>query len=652
MTATTPQSAASAATGAAELLLRPLLIGTAGHIDHGKTTLVYRLTGTNTDRLPEEQARGISIDLGFAHFDADAYRFGIVDVPGHERFIRQMVAGAANIDIAMLVVAGDDGVMPQTREHLDILQLLGLQYGVIVITRCDLIDAEMRELVVDEVREITDTTFLKSAPIVAVSGSTGEGIEELKLALCQVAARIPERERQAVFRLPIDRVFTLAGRGTIVTGSVLSGSVASGDEVELLPEKRRVRVRGVQHHGQNVLQADAHRRAAINLAGLAVSEVHRGCELATPGVFIPTTRVLAEIECLATVKRPLRHRQVLTLHAGTTSALVRLRLTDSRLLPGEKTYADLRLKEPLVLAWGQRFILRSSASETVGGGQVVDGLPGQRRIRDVQHRSAGAAASLPEARVISLLEQQPSVCESDVVQRLGITIAEANHVLQTLITVKSAGIIHDRATGSWISTRWLWKLGKSIMRVISEEVQKQAPRRLLPRSFVISHCRHFDGARHVPLAIDMLLKSGKLMQRGDLIGLADQQVRLTKRQREVMDLLLPMITAHNRTPPTHRELYAATDRLSSQEIEQLLTLCREDGTLIAVSHDLSYTPEGLEILHAELRQLFQSRPQVTLAEIRDALQMTRKHVVPLAEYWDARQITIRSGDLRTPGPQL
>ncbi|MCA9010875.1 MAG: SelB C-terminal domain-containing protein, partial [Planctomycetaceae bacterium] len=309
-------------------------------------------------------------------------------------------------------------------------------------------------------------------------------------------------------------------------------------------------------------------------------------------------------------------------------------------------------KEPLVLAWGQRFILRSSASETVGGGRIVDGLPGQRRIRDLQQRCVGAAASQPELRITSLLEQQPSVSDSDAVQRLGLSTAEANKVLQTLTTVKSAGIIHDRASGAWISTRWLRRLGRSVMRVIAEEIKKQAPRRLLPRSFVISHCRNFDGVIHVPLAIDVLLKSGDLVQRGDLIGLADQQVALTKRQREVLDLLLPMIANNNRTPPTHRELCAATDRMSSPEIEQLLTLCREDGALIAVSHELSYTPEGLEILQAELRQLFQSRKQVTLAEIRDALQMTRKHVVPLAEYWDARQITIRSGDLRTAGPQL
>ena len=321
-------------------------------------------------------------------------------------------------------------------------------------------------------------------------------------------------------------------------------------------------------------------------------------------------------------------------------------------MPGDEAWADLRLKEPLVLSWGQRFILRSSSSETVGGGRVVDGLPGRRRVRNLQYRCAGAGHAQPEIRIASLLEQQPSVSDSDAVQRLGLSAATATGFLQAMTTEKSATVMHDRASAQWISKHWLRRLGKSLLRVIAEEVKRQSPRRLLPRSLVTSQCRNFDGAVHVPLAIDALLTSGELIQRGDLIGLADQQVVLTKRQREVLDLLLPMIAANARTPPTHRELYAATDRMSPGDIEQLLTLCREDGSLIAVSHDLSYTPSGLDLLRTGLRELFQTRAEVTLAEIRDALQMTRKHVVPLAEYWDSHKVTIRKGDVRTAGPEL
>ena len=635
--------------------LRPLLIGTAGHIDHGKTSLVLRLTGVNTDRLPEEKARGISIDLGFAHFDCGPFRFGVVDVPGHERFVRQMVAGAANIDLAIFVVAADDGVMPQTREHLDILQLLGVKHGVIAVTRRDLVDDEMLQLVAEEIRELVADTFLRDSPIVAVSSITGDGFEQLKSTLVTVASSIPDRTVGSVFRLPIDRVFTLPGRGTIVTGSVLTGQVAAGDELELLPQQRRVRVRSVQHHGASVDHADAHRRAAINLAGVSLEEVHRGHELATPGMMIPTTRFLAEIECLAHSSRALRHRQVLTLHAGTSAVTARLRLAETGVAPGSRAFADIRLREPLALEWGQRFILRTSSSTTIGGGRVIDPLPGTRRVRDLNVRCQAAASEDPAERLGGLLQHQPSVTIQESGQRLGMGAAEYHRLLNddrnpSSIALKE--IRRDSHTGEWIHDRWLQKLSRSIIRVLRLELLRHSPKRMLPRALVVSLCRGFDGSQHVPFAIDRLLKSGDLVQRADLIGPADQQVSLTKRQREVLDLLLPIIAQNARTPPTHKELCATTDRLSASDIVPLLKLCHEDGTLIAVSPDLSYSPDGLESLRQGLIALFGEQPQATLSEIRDALQMTRKHVVPLAEYWDREQITIRHGDLRFPGPRL
>jgi len=635
--------------------LRPLLIGTAGHIDHGKTSLVLRLTGVDTDRLPEEKARGISIDLGFAHFDCGPFRFGVVDVPGHERFVRQMVAGAANIDLTVFVVSAEDGIMPQSREHLDILRLLGVQHGVIAVTRRDLVDDEMLQLVTEEIRELVADTFLSDSPIVAVSNITGEGFDELRSALSSVASSIPRRAVGPVFRLPIDRVFTLPGRGTIVTGSVLSGSVSAGSELELLPQQRRVRVRSVQHHGAAVDQADAHRRAAINLAGVSLEEVHRGHELATPGTLIPATRFLAEIECLAHASRSLRHRQVLTLHAGTSAVTARLRLSDAGVSPGERAFADIRLGEPLVLEWGQRFILRTSSSMTVGGGRVLDSLPGTRRVRDLAVRCQIAASGDPAERLGGLLQHQPSVTMQESGQRLGIDEKVFEGLLNDDRRPASDAlkdVRRDPHSGVWIHDRWLQKLSRSIVRILRQELLRHSPKRMLPRSLVVSICRGFDGASHVPFAIDLLLNSGALVQRADLIGPADQQVSLTKRQREVLDLLLPMIAQNSRTPPTHKELCAATDRLSPNDIGQLIKLCHDDGTLIAVSSELSYSPDGLESLRQGLVKLFTHQPQATLADIRDALQMTRKHVVPLAEYWDREQITIRQGDLRLAGPRL
>ncbi len=463
------------------------------------------------------------------------------------------------------------------------------------------------------------------------------------------------RDASPVFRLPIDRVFTLPGRGTIVTGSVLSGRVAAGEELELLPQQRRVRVRSVQHHGASVSHTDAHRRAAINLAGISLDEVYRGQELATPGLLIPTARFLAEIECLSHSSRSLRHRQVLTLHAGTSAVIARLRLNDPGVAPGGRGFADIRLREPLVLEWGQRFILRTSSSLTVGGGRVIDPLPGTRRVRDLTVRCQPAASTDPAERLGGLLQHQPSVTVQESRQRLGIGDAEFDRLLNDRhhpVASALEDIRRDTHTGQWIHDRWLQKLSRSVVGIVRQELLRRSPQRMLPRTLVVSLCRGIEGAPHVAFAIDRLLKSGDLVQRAELIGPADQQVSLTKRQREVLDLLLPMIARNARTPPTHKELFAATDRLSATDIAQLLQLCHDDGTLVAVSADLSYSPDGLESLRKGLVTLFATQPQATLAEIRDALQMTRKHVVPLAEFWDREHITMREGDMRRPGPRL
>jgi selenocysteine-specific elongation factor len=645
-------SPSSATSEASPSVLRPLLIGTAGHIDHGKTSLVARLTGVNTDRLPEEKARGISIDLGFAHFDCEGFRFGVVDVPGHERFVRQMVAGAANVDVVLFVVAADDGVMPQTREHLDILQLLGMKAGVVALTRLDLVDAEMLELVTAEVQELVASTFLASAPIVPVSSVTGEGFPELVAALCQIARQVPDRAASPLFRLPVDRVFTLAGRGTIVTGSILTGRVSAGDEVELLPQQIKVRVRSVQHHGTSVADADAHRRAALNLPGVGVDDIHRGDELASPGLLRPTRRLLAELECLRSADRPLRHRQLLTIHAGTATTVTRLRLPDGAIAPGQRAFADLRLRDPLVLTWDQHFILRTSSSLTVGGGRVLDPLPRVRRIRDLAARCESAGSESPRTRLTGLLRHEPTVSGSEVLQRLGCVLSDCEPPSPA---TKSGGrdeLLVDKHSGKLVHRRWLERLSRSVLRVLEAELVRLSPRKFLPRAELLTLCRDFEGAELVPSAIAGLLASGQLMARGDLLGPADRTVALTKRQREVLDLLLPQLQQHARTPPTHKELYAMTDRMGPADIEALLRLCHEDGSLIAVSQELSYVPGGLGELQRDLAALFATKPDVTLAEIRDALKMTRKHVVPLAEYWDKARITIRHGDIRRQGPEL
>ena len=367
-----------------------VIVGTAGHIDHGKTSLVRQLTGIDTDRLPEERARGISIDLGFAHFDAEDIHFGLVDVPGHERFVKNMVAGATGVDLALLVVAADDGVMPQTREHLEIMDLLGIAAGVVAITKIDLVAADFVELVEAEVREHLRGTFLEHAPVVPVSSVSGAGIDELKKVLVEVARGRELSTRGEFFRMPIDRVFSVAGHGTVVTGSVIGGEARAGDTLELLPAQIPVRVRSVQSHSQAVTESGSRRRTAVNLAGIKADQLHRGQELAAPGSLQPARRLLVKVRCLASSPVALRDRMRLGLHLGTGETAARLVLKNRTVEPGETGFAELRVAEPVVAAWGQRFILRrQSPPLTVAGGIVLDpAIEVRARIPDLAARGA------------------------------------------------------------------------------------------------------------------------------------------------------------------------------------------------------------------------------------------------------------------------
>jgi selenocysteine-specific elongation factor len=634
--------------------LHPVLLGTAGHIDHGKTLLVSTLSGVNTDRLPEERRRGISIDLGFAHFDHEGFRFGIVDVPGHERFVRQMVAGATSLDVALLVVAADDGVMPQTIEHFEILRLLGIQRGVIAITKTDLVDDEMCELVSEEVRELAEGSFLASAPIVAVSSKTGVGIAELKDALVTAVKALATDQSTLRFRMPIDRVFSLPGRGTIVTGSILNGSVSAGDEVELLPQQRVVRVRSVQHHGTQVELADSHRRAAINLPGVEVAQIHRGCELVARDSLHTSARLLVEISCLRSFASGLTHRMLLDLHLGTQVTLSRLRLDSGgdsgRVAPGETAFAELRCHQPVVAQWGQRFIVRSSGGMTVGGGRVIDPAPGSYRLRGRAERYQAAASSDASERLQSLLGVQPSITVQEAEQRLGISEVTMTELLQNKSLREK--IVVAAANHEFVHVNWLKRLARSVLRVLTAELKRRQPGRVLPESVLLSLCRGFRGHQFVPLALQMLIDEGTVVRRGDQIGPTAAQVEMTKRQRQWLDAIIQAVQDGDRTPPTHKELLAVTGIPNVKELDSLISVAREDGLLVGVAADLTYSPASLESLRNDLRQLFDSTSSLTLAQIRDAFSITRKHVVPLAEYFDEAGITIRDGNFRRPGPVL
>ena len=365
---------------------RDLILGTAGHIDHGKTSLVKALTGIDCDRLPEEKARGITIDIGFATLDLGDYHLGIVDVPGHERFIKNMLAGATGIDLALLVVAADDSIMPQTREHLEILKLLNLRHGVIALTKADLVDATTLEVVTMEVRDLVKGSFLQDAAIIPTSAQIGQGIAELKEAIAAVCRKVEIQTATQWFRMPIDRSFTVQGHGTVVTGSVLSGSVKVGDEVQWLPSGQTVRVRSLQNHDQPVEEIHRGMRAALNLAGVHHDEVIRGQEVAAAGYLQPSRVVTVRLHCLREMKRPIKHRAQVRFHIGTSEIMGTVSLLDcDTIAPGEWGLVQLFLEEPATCVWGQPFVVRgSSATLTLGGGQVLQPVAKKVRRRHLE----------------------------------------------------------------------------------------------------------------------------------------------------------------------------------------------------------------------------------------------------------------------------
>jgi selenocysteine-specific elongation factor len=359
-----------------------IIVGTAGHIDHGKTTLIKALTGTDTDRLPEEKKRGITIDLGFAELNLGEHRIGFVDVPGHERFVKNMLAGASGIDLVMLIVAADEGVMPQTREHFDICRLLGVAGGIIAITKKDMVDEEMLDLVRLDVSELVDGSFLADAPAIAVSSTTGEGIDELEKALVEMAGRVAGRRDDQVVRMAVDRSFTVKGFGTVVTGTLASGEIREGDELELMPVHRKVRVRGLQTHGLETASASAGQRVAVNLAGVDQMEAARGMTLSEPGAARPVHVIDARVEVLKTAARPLRSRQRVRVHIGTAEVLARVRVLDQtgEIAPGSTDVAQLRFEAPVAAVIGEKFIVRSySPPATIAGGTVLDVEPKRHR---------------------------------------------------------------------------------------------------------------------------------------------------------------------------------------------------------------------------------------------------------------------------------
>jgi selenocysteine-specific elongation factor len=616
--------------------MKNIIIGTAGHIDHGKTALVRALTGIDTDRLKEEKQRGISIDLGFAHLQlSENVRLGLVDVPGHERFIKNMLAGVSGIDLVLFVIASDESIKPQTREHFDICMLLGIRKGMVVLTKADLAEGDLLELARLEAGEFVRGSFLEDAPMVAVSAATGAGLDELRAELAKLAATVSEKDASQYFRLPIDRAFAMRGFGAVVTGTLASGVVRVDQEVELHPARKRVRVRGIQVHGADVGQASAGQRTAVNIAGVDASELARGMSLAEAGRFHVTTHIDCAFDLLRSAK-PLKHRAPVHFHAGTAEVeaeIRRLQGTDP-IAPGSREFVRLILSEPLLILPGDRFIARMfSPVVTIGGGVVLD-IAAPRRGQPDRLRVLESAA-LPER--VALL-----ACES----RYGIGMPEL--VARTGLLETDLGKAAASASLTLLQSPQFWLLDPgwvtSKLEALHEHLKlfhRQNPL-LAGVSKEELRSKFLPGAP--PWLMDALLARSKtLTAEAETIRLSSHKVALKQDEEEATAKIEGAFRSGGLATPAVQEVLAKSG-VDPTRARTLLQLMLRDRRLVRISDELVFHASAMESLRVLLAQ--KKGSHFAVSEFKDWTGISRKYAIPLLEYLDRERITRRQGDTR------
>ena len=626
-----------------------IIVGTAGHIDHGKSALVEALTGTHPDRLEEEKRRGITIDLGFAFLQTGDVTFGFVDVPGHERFVRNMLAGAGGIDLVMLVVAADEGIKPQTREHFDICRLLGIERGIVVITKADLAEPDVVGLVKLEIEEFIHGSFLEGAPVVAVSARTGAGIDGLKNELARAAQEVPPRELSAYARLPIDRVFAMKGFGTVVTGTLISGTLRADQEIELLPVGRRLRIRGLHSGGRAVAQAEAGQRTAVNLSDIAVADIQRGMLLTAPGLFRATQRLDARLTLLPSA-RPLKRRARVHFHQGTAETRAEVAMLGAeQLAPGQSALAQLKLDSPVFMLPGDRFIIRQfSPVETIGGGVVLDALAPRHKL--VDSRASDFLGVLetgsPEEVLAALAEEAPGgLSLSEIIARTGwleSTISASLRALSAAGKIRVASgeplIVTSEASFSELLQRTLHeveafhKANPLVPGISREELRGRAASRVRPEMFLS--------------ALDELVAMGKLQASGDLVQKAGREIALSPEEAQAKDRIAKEFESAGLAVPSVTEVLAKLP-VDSRRAQKLVQMLLREKTLIKVTEGLVFHQGAVEKLRCLLANYKRERGnKLPIAAFKEMAGISRKYAIPLLEYLDRERLTRRVGDER------
>jgi selenocysteine-specific elongation factor len=644
--------------------MKRIIVGTAGHIDHGKTSLVKALTGVDTDRLKEEKERGITIDIGFADLTVGDVHFGFVDVPGHERFVKNMLAGAHGIDLVMLTVAADEGLMPQTREHFDICRLLEVKAGLVVITKTDLVDAEFADLVEAEVAEYVAGSFLAPASepplILRVSSRTGEGLDELRKTLAQLARKVETRDERAVARLPVDRAFTIKGFGTVVTGTLVAGHIAVGDELELLPsENTRARARGIQVHGHATQEAKAGERTAVNLQGIELDDVTRGQVLAPAGRLVASSMLDVKLHLLKSAPRGLRTRSRVHLHTGTAEVLARVVLLgQSEVARGAACFAQLRLESPVLTLPGDHFIIRSySPAITIGGGVVVDSLPRKHRLREGRQvvaqleKLSAPLSSGDEAERIGLLVEmagERGMAQADLAARSGSPDETIKRAVDAMIRSRRL-VAASNNPPLFVARAQFEDFARKVRTMLKEFHAREPLETGMPREELREKLFSALSPEIFRAVISQLTDRNEVVAEKDLLRLASHRVALSAEEQAAKDHLAEIYARSALQPISLEEAVAQAgsqfgiDRGRAQRFAQMLVA---SGELVKVA-DLVFHRSAIETLRETLRRYKAERgATLEVGAFKDLTGVSRKYAIPLLEYLDRQRVTRRVGEAR------
>jgi len=631
--------------------VKQIILGTAGHIDHGKTSLIKAITGTDTDRLKEEKERGITIELGFASLDLPGgQHLGIVDVPGHEKFVKNMVAGATGIDIVAMVIAADEGVMPQTREHMEICTLLGVRHGLIVMTKTDLVEEEWLELALEDIREFSQGTFLEDAPILPVSSVTGEGLPELISALDEIAGNIPQRPPSTLFRLPIDRVFTMKGFGTVITGTIVSGQINVGETIMVYPTGITSKVRGIQVHNQSAESAEAGTRTAINFQGLDKAAVQRGEVLSTPGALVASYMVDVSFHYLASNKKPLKNRTLIRFHTGTSEKMGYLILLDQEELPpGQTIVAQLRLDSAVAIVKDDRFVVRSySPVRTIGGGQVINPIPQKhKRLRqDVVEGLQQLTDDDPEVIISQHIQQAgySGVSFSHLKIMTNLTDKQLDTVLQHLLSQKTITQT-DKDNRIFLHQTTFDKLIQNCGDYLANYHSDNPLKAGMSKEELKSKFPQLSDPKVFNLILNQMIKSGQITQEENTVRLSDHRVSLGADQADIRQKLLDIYQKGGLQPPYFREVpgMLGADPNHTKEVLMLLV---EEGHIVKTKDDLYFHVTAITELKSRLVDFLKSNGEITTPRFKEMTGASRKYVIPLIEYFDACKVTLRVGDSR------